>query len=1274
MGWEGEIIDSQQALELLGDRQHFLERIAQTTPSAEQLCQKNVFYIYDLRAKSSIWANRQFAQMLGYQLSEIWQMAADLPKILHPEDVKIRNEHLRRLCLATDGEILEMEYRLKHHNGEWRWIRSQETIFTRHPNLWPYQILGLAQDITEHKWTQAVLSDSERRFRTIFDQTFQLTGLLKTDGTLLEANQTLLDFTGQNRSEILTRPLWEARWWKNSPETKELLKRAVNAAAVGEFTRYEIDIKDAHGALVTIDFSLKPFKNEAGKVMLLIFEGRDLSDSLRDSFASREQVKALLAGQNHVLKMIAKGAELRAVLTVLAQLIQKQLPQMRSSFFLLDKNGMNLRLAAAPSLPESYTQVLDGAAIGPYAGSECTAAYWGKRVIVEDITIHPLWADCRDLAQSHGIRACWSLPILSKERFFCADGRRGKVLGIFTMYWHEPRNPSKHEQELTDKVTQLARIAIEHSYAQEELLRSNAMLKAQQEAAIDGIFVVDENHRIASYNQLFCELWQIPEQIIKSGEERPLLGWLLSRLENSQELLVELEYLETHATETSYKEFTLKDGRIFEFYSAPVLSSSGSYYGRIWYNRDITKRKQAEAALRQTEQKYRKLVESAGDTIIAVDAQTGVILEANQMAEKILGKSRREIISRHHTEIYPQEKRAKYAGIFTEQMERGGVFQAELELWNQNGQIVPVEVRSTVVDVQGKKIIQGILRDISDRKRTEKELKQAKVAAEVANRAKSEFLANMSHELRTPLNGLLGYAQILKREPSLSEKQKERVGIIQQSGEHLLTLLNDILDLSKIEARKMELHLSDFQFPRFLEGITEIVRIRAEQKNIYFRYELLSPLPEKVTGDEKRLRQVLINLLGNAVKFTDSGGITFQVGYVDSPNSESQASRVADASPPAQEKQQPANLARNIRFLVKDTGIGIVPEQLTKIFLPFHQIADSRPMIEGTGLGLAISQKLAKLMGSKIQVTSTLGQGSVFWLDLDLPAVSTWTTATEITESQIIGVKKATYRVLVVDDQPENRSVLVELLSPLGFEVAQATDGQDCLDQVLKVKPDVILLDMLMPVMDGFEATKRLRQLPNLKDVVIIATSASVFAYDQQQCLAAGCDAFVSKPVQAKELLEKLGQHLDLEWVYQEKSTQISPLPVVHDSMMPTTTSILQNSITGKVPLFEAAPFPSPENLSQTTSPQSKGEQLLGSHYQEYKSREMLFVAPPPEVMSSLYKLAMVGDIKGIQEQANVIEQLDEQFAPFARQLRQLAKGFQEKQIIEFVKKYTTVE
>ena len=1185
--------------------QYFIQRILETTP--------NLVYIYDAIAKTTIYANGQFAEMLGYISEETVPIAVDfLPSLLHPDDVGKVSEQFKRFQDATDSQIFEIEYRIKHKNGEWRWFKSRETVFARTSGGLPYQILGIAEDITERKWVEEALRESERHLRTIFDHTFQFTGLLKPDGTLLEVNQTALDFSGQQRSDIVNHPFWDARWWAISRETQKQLRRAIATAGAGKFVRYEVDIKGTGDAVITIDFSLKPFKDETGQVVLLIAEGRDISDSLKESSASRRQVKALLAGQNHILEAIAKGAKLGEVLGKIAQLIEHQLPQTRCSFLLLDKNGVKLRHGAAPSLPDSYNQVLDGLTIGPFVGSCGAAAYWGETVIVKDIAVHPLWADCRDLALSHGLFACWSAPIFSTT---------GKVLGTFAMYYGEPRTPTRHEQDLTAKATQLARIAIERSLAQQELLRSNAMLKAQQEAAIDGILVIDEQGQIASYNQRFWELWQIPESFIQSSDESGLRKCLLSKLKHPQEFLDKVEYLYAHPNETDQDELTLKDGRIIEFYSAPVPSPLGSYYGRIWYSRDITERKQAEADLRQTKEKYRKLIESAGDAIIAVDAETGTILEANQMAEKILGRSRNEIISLHQTEIHPSEQLEPYTEMFEKLLEVGDVFQAEVELRHKDGMTVPVEVRATAVEVQGKKIIQGIFRDIRDRKQTEKELREAKVAAEAANRAKSEFLANMSHELRTPLNGILGYAQILKRELTLSFRQQEQVNIIQQCGEHLLTLLNDILDLSKIEAQKMELHLSDFPFPYFLDSLVEIFRLRAEQKNIFFKDETLSALPQCVRGDEKRLRQVLINLLGNAIKFTDTGGVTFKVGYVMETKEslmEQESSLTGDGET---ENQLPITnyqlSTRKMRFVVQDTGIGMASDRLAEIFLPFHQIGDSRHHVEGTGLGLAISQKLVQLMGGELRVKSTLDQGSVFWFDVDLPEVLEEIEATPDL-GKIVGVKGEKCRVLVVDDKWENRAVLVDLLSPLGFEVVEATGGQDCLDRTLEIQPDVILLDMIMPGMNGFETTRRLRQLPNLKKVIVIATSASAFADDKEQCLAAGCDGFISKPVEAEKLLQQLHHHLGLEWIYQEERL---------------------SSEVGKDNL---------QSTKLTCQP----------------------VAPPAEKIAVLHKLAMMGDIRGIQEQANAIEQLDERFVPFAQQLRQLAKGFQEKQILEFVRKY----
>ena len=1217
---------SSQPLEEMWENPHFLQRMLKTTP--------NLWYIYDLLSKKNIHVNHQVAEALGYTGSEVSEMGVDvLPRLFHPDDVGRMTEHFKRLSYATDDESFEIEYRMSHKDREWRWFKSRETVFTRNADGSPQQILGCLEDITERKRVEEARLESERRFRTIFDQTFGFISLLKTDGTVLEANQTALDFSGQTLEEIINRPFWEARCWTISPETQEQLKNAIASSAKGEFVRYEVEILGAGDAVRSIDFSLKPVRDETGEVILLISEGRDISDACGEVHL-RQQVKALLAGQNHILEMIAKGAKLSDVLQKLAHLIEKQCSQIQCSILLLDKNGVNLRLGAAPSLPDSYNQAINGMTIGPYRGSCGTAAYWRESVTVSDIASHPLWSDFRELALSHGLLACWSEPIFSTV---------GKVLGTFAMYYSEPHTPNRHEQELTAKATQIARIAIERSLAQEELLRSNAMLKAQQEAAIDGILVIDENWQVASCNQRFCQLWQIPEPLIAAGDEQRLLKWLEFQLAHPEEFRHKVEYLYAHPTETSYDELTFKDGRIFEFYCAPVLSSSGGFYGRIWYNRDITERKRAEAALRETEEKYRKLIELAGDAIIAVDAQTGMILDANQMAEKILGRSRAEIIGLHQTEIQPQERLEQYSEIFKKHVEACGVFQTELELRRKDGTLVPMEVSATVVDVQGKKIVQGIFRDISEHKQTEKALKQAKDAAEVANRAKSEFLANMSHELRTPLNGILGYAQILKRELSSGTKQHERVGIIQQCGEHLLTLLNDILDLSKIEARKMELYLSDFQFPHFLESIMEMVRIRAEEKNIAFRCQPLSPLPSYVRGDEKRLRQVLINLLGNAVKFTDTGGVTFQVGYVMGDGEWGQG-EFLDAlhSPPG----SPAS-PKKMRFIVEDTGIGMAQDQLPEIFLPFHQIGDRTRRFEGTGLGLAISQKLVQLMGGELKVGSTLGQGSVFWLDLDLPEVSEQIEVTQLNKLNIIGLKEKKYKVLVVDDKWENRSVLVDLLAPLGFEVVQATDGQDCIDEALKTQPDVILLDLVMPGMDGFEAAKRLRQLPTLRDIVIIATSASVFEYDQEKSLAVGCNDFISKPVQAFELLEQLRQHLGLEWIYEESS-------------QPSLETATQ---------FE---FPHPEIMPQALNSQDVLTKALlpGVAPQCLKEETPGPAVPPPEEIAALHELAMMGDIKGIQEQATRLEQLSEQFVPFAKQLHQLAKGFQEKQILEFVRKY----
>lgn len=481
------------------------------------------------------------------------------------------------------------------------------------------------------------------------------------------------------------------------------------------------------------------------------------------------------------------------------------------------------------------------------------------------------------------------------------------------------------------------------------------------------------------------------------------------------------------------------------------------------------------------------------------------------------------------------------------------------------------------------------------------QLKKSKAAADTANHAKSEFLANMSHELRTPLNGILGCAQILLRSKGLPEAEQYHVNIIEQCGSHLLTLINDILDLSKIEAQKLELHPHDVHFPSFLQGIGEICQIRAEQKGILFVYEPAINLPTGVHVDVKRLRQVLLNLLGNAIKFTDEGKVTFKVEVIDQLPGDGQTVKY------------------RIRFSLEDTGIGITPNELGKIFLPFEQVGEKKRQTEGTGLGLAITRQLVQMMGSDVHVKSQVGQGSTFWFEIAIAIASEWVqSAMAASKGQIIGFEASPRTILMVDDRWENRTVITNLLQPLGFNVVEATNGQEGLEKAIALKPDLVITDLIMPEMDGFELIQHLRHTPDIADIKIIVSSASVFEADQHRSLKAGSDAFLSKPVQANELLHQLEFHLGLAWIYQQSESE---------------EQRINSATTGDRPSDKLTP-------------------------------------PDPDVLRELAALASKGNFNAILKLATQLEEIDTNFAPFAHQLRQLAREFDEDLILNFLTQY----
>jgi len=543
-----------------------------------------------------------------------------------------------------------------------------------------------------------------------------------------------------------------------------------------------------------------------------------------------------------------------------------------------------------------------------------------------------------------------------------------------------------------------------------------------------------------------------------------------------------------------------------------------------------------EAELRQTEAdleanrlNFKTLFDSIEDFLFIITTD-GIILHFNPIVENILGYRHSDLLGAHVTQL--NEKELKNTHSMPVNNDSIGFPEC---FFTREGNVIHVETRMNRGKWSGKDVYFCLSRDVTERKKYEselnrlnhklttlnlelehrvnertKELNEARNLAEAANHAKSQFLANMSHELRTPLNGILGYTQILARDTTLNEKQKNALSVMQKSGEHLLLLINDILDLSKIESGKMELFPENVMIDEFLNNIVEIIRIRAIQKNIQMIYQKSEDIPLSVCADAKSLRQILLNLLGNAVKFTPKGKVIFDVSMNQ----------------------------KAICFKVIDTGIGIPLEHQKEIFQTFHQVDMSNSSTGGTGLGLAISTRLIQMMNSKLCLESAPGKGSIFWFEVQFPEARPQKNVSIHSKIEPSFSTGKAYKILIVDDQTENRQMLKEMLLPFGFQLFEAVDGVDALEKALECIPDVILMDITMPKMNGMEATSRIKSMPLLKNTIVIVVTARVMENAKKECFKAGCDDFIPKPVQMDDLISKLAGFLKFHTTQNRKREQ----------------------------------------------------------------------------------------------------------------------------------------
>ncbi len=568
---------------------------------------------------------------------------------------------------------------------------------------------------------------------------------------------------------------------------------------------------------------------------------------------------------------------------------------------------------------------------------------------------------------------------------------------------------------------------------------------------------------------------------------------------------------------------------IFHTTLVPVREADGQFRRLIGISHDITDRRRAEEQLRRYHEELEELVAERTAELAQSEARFRALSElipnhvwsagpdgridyVNARAVEYFDRSMESFIGHGWQEVIHPDDLPETMQLWTRSLETGETLDLEYRMRRRDGEYRWHICRARPMRDSEGRILKwfGTTTEIEEQKRVEHVLEQAKAAAEAAARAKSAFLANMSHEIRTPMNAILGFSRLMLRESGVTGQQRQNLETIHRSGEHLLALINDILEMSKIEARHVELREDAFDLHGTLDDLERMFQLRAEERRLSFSVECVGEVPRFVHGDEAKLRQVFINLIGNAVKFTEQGGVLARV-------------RVSEF------------VGEKVRLHAEivDTGPGIAADELPRLFQQFEQTALGR-RAGGTGLGLAISREFVRLMGGEIHVTSELGRGPTFRLEFIVGVADVGAIKPRAVRRRVVRILGATepIRILIADDKPENSELLQQTLEAAGFETKVASDGETAVAAFTAWHPRVVLMDLRMPGLDGLEAIRQIRQQQNGLPVAIIAVSASVFEEDRQQALAAGGDDFLSKPLVESLLFAKLKHFTGVEYEY----------------------------------------------------------------------------------------------------------------------------------------------